>query len=668
MANERVTICGGRFEVMAGTPLPDLNSPSAKAYAAQGTRGSTNMVALVTKPGEFARVEMTVNAAKIDSSAVVRYVDMDVAYWPDHGQQVPILLFERPAGVALLAQATDERPALNNELMFRQSVETLAEALRDLYLSGCNHGRINLTNIFLRDPASGSLQIGEYLSGAASQHQFHQYCTIEMAMADPQARGPASAAEDIYAVGVSLLHLQLGKLPGANLTREQLIALKIEKTSLMALSGGARIPSAYSELFRGLLADNTAERWALDDIAHWLGGRRTGSRPAGQLPKAQRGMELGGQSYSHVRLLAGAMTQNVDSAARQIEEGGLERWIRRTLGDETMAEKLTEAVASASAAQRGGSPAERVVTRAAITMDPPAPIRFRDLAVMPYGIGPLLAGQLVRGQSPRNLADLIAAQFIIHWANSQGSYGADQASLVQQFEGLRVLLDRPQHGFGIERVVYEIYPDCPCLSPMVAKAYPLSLKAVLIALETHAAGIPENDTRSEPMDRHLAAYILSRYRRMNDRLFPLLAPNANPGQRAVAILSIMAELQRKFHPEPMPNTAAWLVGLLTPSMERFHNRNLRERVQRDVKRLAKRGELEPIWAAIDDGNVQKQDDDGFQLAQQQWVQLEMIARELSADSEGRNRALLQQGRQITAFVAALLAACAVVATAFIRLL
>jgi hypothetical protein len=667
-SGERVSICAGRYEVFAGNPLPHLDSPGTRAYAAQGTRGNAGILALVLQPSEFARLDVAAEAAKVNNPSVLRYLEHDVVYWSAHGRHVPVLLYEKPSGPRLMQSLAEERPALNNELHFRQMVESLAEALRDIYLAGANHGRINPTNMFLRDAASGVIQLGDYLTALPGKYQNAAFCTIEQTMALAAGRGPCSATDDIYAAGASLLTIVLGKQPLAQMKAEDIVQLKIEKGSLMALAGGLRIPSAYSELLRGMLADDPVQRWALDDINHWLAGRRLGSKPAAQVPKAQRGFEIAGQAYSNVRLLARAITQNPDASARALEDGTLDRWLRRSLGDEARAERVAEAIASSTATQRGGSPTERAVARAAISLDPAAPIRFRDIAALPEGLGNLLADQMVQGQSPRNIADLIAAQFVIHWAHSQPAVDADVTGLLQTYEAQRVLLDRTHHGFGIERVLYELNPTIPCLSPMVSQYHPLSLKAVTQAIEIHASTVPADDTRSEPMDRHLAAFVLARHRRINDRLFPFLAPNSDAGQRAISILYILAELQRKFNPEPMPKTAEWMARLLMPGLERFHNRSLRDRMQRDLRKLGKRGQLDEMFALMDDGNTRKQDNEGFDIAHNEWLRLENMARQLSGNAEGRDRALLIQGRQITAFVSALTATIAIVVTVFLRLM
>ena len=664
--NERISVCGGRYEVFLGNPLPHFSSPGTRAYAAQGTRGHGSALALIVEKGEFPRFEILGNAVNINSPYVCKFLEYDVVYWADIGQHVPVLIYERPGGPRLMEKLTDERPPLNNEVHFRQLLESMADGVRDIYLAGTNHGRINPTNLFTRDASSATVQIGDYIATAPCKYQHPAYCTIELAMSHPLSRGPASASDDIYAMGVTLMHMIFGKLPMVNMAVEDIIKAKIEKGSLMALSGGLRIPSAYSEILRGLLADDVSQRWALDDIAYWLGGRRMGSKPGAQNGKAQRAFEIGGAAYNNVRLLAHAMTKQPDAAAKSIEDGSLDRWLRRSLGNEELAGAVAEAVASAASTQRGGSPAERAVTRTTITMDPSGPIRFRDISSMPQGLGALLVDTLAQGKSPRNIADFIAAQFILHWGNSQNLVG-EYASIMQTYEGQRMLLDRPQPGFGIERVAYELSPGTPCLSPMVVSAFPLTLKSMMVALEAYASTVEAGDTRSDPIDRHIAAFILSRHRRMNDRVFPMLAAGTNAGQKALATLTVLAEMQRKYHTEPLPHLAEWVARMLAPSMDRFHNKILRERVARDINKLAKRGDISGMLSVMDDGSTQKKDDEGYNAAHKEWLILEKAARELTTNTEVRDKALLRQGRQVTAFVAALLGIIAIVITAFIKM-
>lgn len=666
-SGDRITICNGRYEVFPGTAIPHMNQPGAKAYAVQGVRGGGALVGLVPDLHEFPRHDASPSALNVNSLYVFRYVDTDVAYWPEAGRHRPVVIIEKPAGQPCMNSVTDERPPLPGELHFKQAVESLHDGLRDIYLAGLSHGRINPTNLFIRESGNYTLLLGECLSTAPGKYQHYGFETIERMMAKPVARGPAASPEDIYAAGVSLLLILLGRLPALSMPPEELLQAKIEKGSMMALLTGMKLPSAYSEFFRGVLSDDPELRWGLDDISHWLGGRRMGSKPAGQLRKAQRTLEFGGRFYLLPRLLANAMSKSPDMAARIIEDDSLDRWLRRSIGDEEMAETLQEAISSAASVTRGGSSVERLVSRACVALDSTAPIRFRDVSGMPTGLGALLAELLSQGQQPRTVADIISSQIISFWSNQPNNFNGENTAVSQIYEGLRMLLERNQPGYGIERILYELNLQMPCLSPMLDDLYPLSLKALAQGIERHSSTVPADETTREPMDRHIAAFILSRHKRMNDRLFPLLDPKAEKGSRAIATLSILAEIQKKFHNEPMPHTSEWLARLLAPSLERYNNRALRDRLGKELKRASRKGDLEALLALVDDSNVQRNDKDGFYCARTEWSQWEKAARELSSNTAAREAAILTQGRQITAFIGIFAAAAIVLVSVFSKL-
>jgi len=664
---DRITICGGRYEIYPSTALPHLDQPGAKAFAVQGVRGGGAMMGYIPEAGEFPRHEAFPSASNVNSVNVFRFIESDVAFWPEAGKHRPILIMERPAGQRFLNTIGEERPPMNNELQFKQAVESLHDGLRDIYLAGLSHGRLNPTNLFMREVGSFVVNIGECLTTAPGKYQHPAFETIERMMAKPIARGPTAAPEDIYAAGVSLLYMLLGKLPALQMSADELLQAKVEKGTMMALLTNTKLPSAYSEFFRGVLADDPELRWGLDDISHWLGGRRMGSKPSGQVRKAQRSLDFNGKYYLHPRLLAYAMSQATDAASRIIEDNSLDRWLRRSIGDEETAEAVQEAISTAASIGRGGSPAERLVARVCISLDAPAPIRFRDVAAMPTGLGPLLAMQMTLGQQPRTVADIVSAQLISFWSNRPVNFNGENTAVSQIFDGLRMLLERNQPGFGIERVLYELNLHMPCLSPMVEDMYPLNLKAMAQAIERHAGTVTEDETTREPMDRHIAAFVLSRHRRMNDRLFPLLDPKTDKGTRAIAILSIWAEVQKRFHNEAMPSLSEWLARLLAPSIERYHNKALREKILRDIKRISRKGDLEALLKLVDDGNVQRQDKDGFDKARSEWAAWERVARDMTNNSAAREAAMLNQGKQITAFIGIFAAAALVMITVFTKL-
>jgi hypothetical protein len=666
---ERITIGDGRFDIFLSSPLTQYGTPGARAYAGQATRGGLSLIAYVIEHHDLPRFELFEKAPHITSNSVLHFVDACLAIFPDSNQRQAVLIYEKPAGPPLMNSITgDAVPHQSNEVGFRHLIASLFDGIRDCYLAGVSHGRINPTNMFMRDAGAQHMQLGDYLSAAPGKYQHPAFETIERMMADPAGKGSPIASDDIYAAGVSLLLILLGKLPSLMLPTDELLRQKIEKGSLMALLGGARLPGAYSELMRGLLADDVAIRWNIDDVQHWLNGRRLGSKPPSIIRKAQRSFDLNGMHILNPRVLAQSMTQNIDAAAKQVEDGTLDRWIRRSLGDDTLAETVTEAVATASSTQRGGSLAERVVTRAAIAIDPPAPVRFRDVSIFPTGLGTLVSQYFIDSKTPRTIVDLISAQFLVYWITRQTDLGGESNIMLQTVESARMLLDRAQMGFGIERVLYELNAGMPCLSPFIAKNYILTLPAMLDAMEEVASSISPEEIKRDPIDRHIAAFCLARYKRLNDRLFPLLS-GATQRQRAIAILSIYAEIQGKLHQQSkLPNLAVWLAALLDPSIERFHNRPLRDKIRKDIARIARKGDLQDLLDLVDNSTMVQKDEEGFVAAKREWQHYEQLIRETGGDNNSKAEQLTSQAQLITAFIAVFMALSAVVMMIFMQLM
>ncbi len=663
---EKISICGGHFEIMTKAVLDGLSQPSGKAYALNASRGGNGLFAIVVNPGELPRVELASNALNVKSQQVMRFIEYDSVYWPEFDIAQPVFVFERPIGPRLLDHRAQERHPLNNEVFFRQAVESLMDGMRDLFLVGCNHGRINPTNLYVKEGGGAQIQLGEFLTCQPGCAQDPAYETIERMMAAPSGRGPTLPADDVYAIGVTLLTLLFGKLPAANLSAEELLIAKIEKTSLLALLNGMRLPSAYSELMRGLLTDDSKQRWSLDDVSHWLSGRRMGSKSATQVKKAQRAILFENEPIFNARLLAQKMAERPDEGMRIIDDNSLARWVNRSLGDEEMAARINDAIASATSVTRGGTPAERTLSRVVQALDQRAPLRFRDISAMPSGLGPYLATLILNGRSPTNVVELISSQLMTFWLNLSENLCSENMALTQAYDGMRMLMDRAQIGFGIERVAYELNPGLPCLSPFLGHARPLNLKGLMHALEGWAKSNAGQEPKRDPLDRHLAAFILCHYRRVNDRLFQVITPKGDPIMKGIALLTIYAEIQRKFHPEDMPHLANYLVAFLEPSLKRFKSRHLRERMLKDLHRLAKKGNLDAMLQVVDDASTIGKDEEAFQTACSQYEMFDKVIKDLSSGGK-REKSLTKQGQQITAFLSCLLAFIAISLMFFLQL-
>src|SRR3954466_8276049 len=86
------------------------------------------------------------------------------------------------------------------------------------------------------------------------------------------------------------------------------------------------------------------------------------------------------------------------AAVPLVENGELDRWLRRSLGDDVRAEAVASAVEPAGVAGRGANFEDRLISRGGLAVQPAGPIRYKQKSVMVDGFGAALADAFVRNE------------------------------------------------------------------------------------------------------------------------------------------------------------------------------------------------------------------------------------------------------------------------------
>ncbi len=600
---------GDRYEVLPGQPLTAFDGIAGPAFAARMLRGRrSECFALILSGGVPPRGDALSTLMSIDNPGIMKLLDFGHVEWNQGAGRRQALFFERPMGRRLMASLTGGADSVPDDQIMRVVIPSMAAVLRDLAGRGITHGGIRPTNMFLRESNAGVL-LGECASAPPGYGQPALFEPVERAMATPGGRGRGSILDDMYAFGVTLVVLALGRNPVHDMSDEALIDAKIDKGSFATIVGNARLPQDLVEPVRGMLLDDSKQRWGVNQFDLWLSGRRLSPKQS-QLPKrAVRPLELAGREVWHCRGLARLMAANVPAAATLIEGGDVDRWLRRGLSDELLAETVASAAEPAAAAtSRSSSVVDRMVARVAMALDPHAPIRYRGKAVLPDSIGLALADSFVRREATQPVAEIIAWQLPAYWLNVQPEGKVEVAPLVQALESVHPLLERAGPGFGIERVLYETNPHLQCLSPVVSDFHAATPPDLLTALELASA---QSDRAREPLDRHIAAFLAARHRRLEDALFLQFMPGVDPVRRITALISIFGDIQVRFSIDPLPGLCRWLASVMDPTFARFHNRKNREVVRKQVEKVASEGKLPELLRAVDDPEAIRKDAMGF---------------------------------------------------------
>lgn len=659
-------VLNNRVEILPGSPLPALNAPGGPAFLARGTRDrKAEFFAIVCTSGLPARTDMLTALRSVENQAMLRLIEWGVVDWPVDGTRRQALVFERPPGRRLMASLADAIEPMGEERIARHVIQPLAGVLKDLASRAIVHGDIRPTNLFLRDQATGGVMLGECISTLPSYAQPAIMLPIERAMAQPAGRGAGTTADDLYALGITALVLLLGRNPAKQQDDEALLQAKIEKGTYPALVGTMRISLSMMEVLRGLLSDDPKQRWTLNDLEMWVSGRRLSPKQPHVPRKGVRPFEFQGVACWHSRGLARALARAPGAAAQFVDSGELDRWLRRSLGDEARADAVQSAVSSATAAGKAGSFEDRLMGRVCLALDPPAPIRYKQRAVMVDAFGHAIAEAVALSQSPQALGEAIAAQLPIFWVNVQLEAKAEFVPLVQTFDLMRTYLERPGLGHGIERVLYELNQTVPCMSPLVRAHHATTPAELMLALDAAAA---RADRPREPLDRHVAAFLAARFRKLDDRLLSIAGSTGDQGRRVTAILNVMADVQRRFGPSTLPNLSAWMAELIEPALERFHSRPKREKVKAELAKAARSGDLGQLMRLVDDPDAVRKDEMGFLAARRDHDRASRDMERARREIENREDVAASLGRQVAAVASSVVATLSLIAVVVLTMM
>lgn len=651
---------GGRCEIMPGSALPELDSIGGKAYACRSHRDrKTDSFAIITERPVPARIEVMTSFRTIENPAVLRLMDWGTVDWTPDGKRRFALVFERPAGRRLMTSLGDIRDPFPDDQIVRGLLPTLLFALREMNVRGMTCGAIRPTNLFQKDSGAGVIMLGDCLSTPPGYGQPVLVETIERAMAQPAGRGNGSIGDDLYALGVTMLVLLLGRHPLPDLDEDSLLRLKMDRGTYPALTGHLRLPQSLLEPLRGLMTDDPKQRWTLSDLDLWLQGRRLSPKQPQVPRRGARPFEFQGEQLLHCRSLSRALARQPAAAAPLIERGDVEKWVRRSIGDEARGELIQTAISSAGAAGRTATQEDRMVARVAIALDPPAPIRYRGASLMPDGLGTALAEAMWQGSSVQPYAEMVLTQLPMFWVNCQTDFRPEYVPLVQSYDAQRMMLEHVGLGFGVERVLYELCPSCPCLSPEIRDYYALTPAELLAALD-HVATRPGRGR--EPIDRHVMAFITAHHKKLNDRLLQPLSNQQDPARRAIAMISILADVQNRFGPARLPNLCGWVVTQMEPVFKRFKNKETRERLKQEVVQAARDGILDALVHIVDNIEAIRADDKGFLTAMRQYETLTRQIERLKSGSDLKSDATLHAGRQVAAIVTSVIAGLTMIGT------
>lgn len=659
-ADAPTILLNGRFEIAADELGDKIGTSRAPAHAARDRLNSDHgIIALVCDPDLPPRPAVMEYLKGFPARGVLRLLDHGFVLWPESASHRLVLIYERPPGPRLvpsLAAPFDPMPELD---IVNYVVTPIVSTLDELAGIETTHGGIRPTNLFrARDPKA-PVVMGEIASAPGHFHQPGAFCTIPLLQAHPAGRGAGLPSDDIYALGVTILSLIIGKDPAAGRDDATLLREKLERGSFLTLCGQNRLPALLREPLRGMLEDRADLRWNLEDLRAWLLERRLKSLHNSTPDRAQRGLSIGGKTFYNPRPLAQWLAENWESV--RFEEKGHEvlGWARRSLGDDGLGDAILNALEQSEGESGSGNGSAPFVSRLGMALDSRAPIRLRGLGSHIDSIGALLATSFTDADKTRTVAEIILEDLPGFRHRTMATPDQVKPSLPRILANEMRVLKNQAMGFGIERCLYDLNPYQYCRSPLVIDQKVMQVVDLLPALERASS----RSKQGPPFDRHLAAFIGSQVRVDLQPLLLMASDQNDPERAALGMLGVLATLQAQTGGRSFPGVARWLGQYLAPAIESFHHQMWREKVAAELPGLLDRGDIAALYMYLANGDARQRDRRGYSEAIAEYARLSAEVSFLKSMGYNDPRRVQEYGHQIAAGLSSLLGVLAMAISA-----
>lgn len=648
-----------RYRIQPSVILPHLCTSSAKAYAVSDSdEPGKSLYALVLDGHVPARHSAIVNAKGIVHESLAKPVQWGRVAWDDEGREEIVIILPQPAGPPLMPSMDAKiQPWMVRELK-RDLLTPILDLVRRMHDERVTHRNIRPTNLF-RNTSDGIVTSGQFYSAPPGYDQPSIFEPIDRARALPMGRGVGDMSDDMFAIGVTLMILALGRNPVAGFGDEQLLRSRIELGSYNALLGPNKLPSELAAVVRSLMRDDAHERWSISDLSNWVSsGRINPSQPTPGV-RADRPFEFEDRLAFTTRELASILAENWGKALRLVGTNEVEHWIDRSLKNRDLAKRVSECGEPGPQGPKQMS-SDVLLSRMLTLLDPTGPICFRGLRVIPDGFTSITVSALHDRPLAAAFGEMIAGKMMSFWHEVQPRPKTWMLAASEVAEKASVYMVQTSSGFSIERCAYELNPALPCQSPLLKGGTPLQVRELIDTMEARAGD-------GEFMfDRHIASFLGARVPGSIDRELTDIANAEDDVAERMAQLRLLAFVQSKNSSAMAKKLYAMFLKHLQPALEDYQNLPMRQKLHRAARKAASRGNLNDLVRIIDNKKNRSWDAKGFDLARRRYRRLDQELYKIKTDKGAAKRQATRLGQQFAANIAAVIGILVLAALVIMR--
>ncbi len=643
-----------RYKIDFQQKLPELNTVAGDAYAVRGDSPTGAKVYAVVHSKAFpGRPEIIAHQRKNPMPNLANVIDrgvIDFSTGHDETVERMVSIIEKPAGKPLASGTTCVR--MSEKELKENFLKPALVLLANMHGRDLIHRAISPYWIFTADKDNESITFGECATASPGADQPDLFEPIERLLIPFFARGRASAAADIYALGMTAFCLYIGEVPDLGEDPDKSFHERISRGTYWLISSGRNTPTSMETFFKGVLTDDAEERWTLNDIAQWLDGSSNIKRARKLNVLFARPVKYQGSNYTDRRLLVKKFAENPEKAAAYLRSSEFSLWVAQFLSNEAFSDRMESLLNVQMSDGFDGDPIvdQAMVTRVSAFLDPYGPLHYRGLTLSYDAIPEFLAVCYQENdlEGISKVEDLLGSglyDVLIEIVGTSNYTAHKSAGMISRKIGA---VKNNKVGQGLERFLYEIRPDLPCLSGHFKGVWVSDLTSIILAMEN----ILQDKKRARTiLDPHVAAYLAVKMDMFN-RLFLTHSGMGFPdGQKAANFVEIFGALQLELNLGPLPNLAKAFAESLKTMVRSLKLEERRDKVAKQLMEIADSGEIGRLLTELQIGQLKKLDDREFAAAKMRYTALEAEKKRLSLGVKASDPRALLEGYRWISYVA-----------------
>lgn len=606
-----------RYRLNLAQPLPQFDSERARAVTANDImEPSLQLFAQICESGQVQRYKAIEKVLTIEHRSVLALKAAEAAELSAGGVERFTLVYEKPMGAKLSDLMEQKKLSQNPQFIVEHILMPVFTGLEQFSALDIAHGLINPHNIYLEDKAV----LGPCLAEPCGYSQPYQYESIERMQALPSAKGEGSVSQDFYALAVTLLVLLHGPEHFRPYNKESLTLAILRDGAYHALMREREVPEIFYDFLRGTLTQSPEDRWGEKQIRTWLEGKRYNVLPPPPPVDAVRPFEYKDIPATNRRELAYLFASDWEHMMSAFHNNQLAHWVSVSLRNKELADTISRLCRSAiDLSSKNEAQAGEMLMNIVLLLDPQGPVRIRQLAMHVDGLETLCADMYhsKSNQELQFLAKFIEINMINYWLTLQTKRKSDYETperinnLIVRLDRLRGCIRNNGYGFGLERMLYDLNPDMPCISDLFDNRHIKTLPQLLRHLDRLAPSLEGDDI----VDRHISAFIGSKLGIFNEiRLHELSSMPTLATNRIIISLHLIAKVQERIEPMRLPGLTHWFAIRLLPLMDTIHSKSLRQKLKTMLLGLAPLGLTQKIAELLITADFAVADYNGFQKA------------------------------------------------------